>query len=128
MLPGRLGDIVMPLRASSLLVCASRTGGLFGTSTVCRFSYAAEESVVAVATPLGTTDSRGLIKMQGRLVPMNVRDQSTPAGGFELSGDQVDVTATPSAEVDASEIRDAEARLPDDARSRTRQRGEVDCA
>lgn len=84
--------------------------------------------MVAVATPLGTTDSRGLIKMQGRLVPMNVRDQSTPAGGFELSGDQVDVTATPSAEVDASEIRDAEARLPDDARSRTRQRGEVDCA
>ncbi len=84
---------------------------VFGTSTVCRFSYAAEGSVVAVATPPGTTDSRGLIKVHGRLVPMNVRYPSAPAGGFELSGDQVDVVATPYAEGNASEIRDAEARL-----------------
>lgn len=84
---------------------------VFGTSTVCRFSYAAEGSVVAAAAAPGAGDSRGWIKLHGRLVPMTVRYPSTPSGGFELSGDQVNVSATPSSEGDAGRVREADARL-----------------
>lgn len=92
-------------------ITAAQLRQVFGASTVCRFSYAAEGSVVAAATAPGAADSRGLIKVHGRLVPMKVRYRSTAARGFELSGDQVDVIAGPSAEGDASEMREAEARF-----------------
>lgn len=82
-----------------------------GPGPVCRFSFAPAEAPVAVATAAAAETSRGVIKLHGRLVPMNVR-YKTPAGhGFELSSHGVTVIASRGEGDSDREPYDAEARL-----------------
>src|SRR5690606_4231605 len=62
-----------------------------GTGPVCRFPYSPGAEAVAAATAPGHGESRGLIKLHGRLVPMPARYQTLAAEGFELSSDDVRV-------------------------------------
>jgi len=68
---------------------------MLGSSPVCRFGYAAGEATVAAATSPGAGASRGVIKLHGRLVPLNVRYETSAGEGFELSSDDVTVVASP---------------------------------
>ena len=66
---------------------------------------------MAAATVPGAGDSRGVIKLHGRLVPMNVRYQTLAGDGFELSSDDVRVSAAPYEGTAGNGVRDADARL-----------------
>lgn len=83
---------------------------MLGAGPVCRFSYGAGEAVAAATAP-GADASRGVIKLHGRLVPMSVRYQTLMGDGFELSSDELKVTATAYEDADGSEAREGEARL-----------------
>jgi hypothetical protein len=52
-----------------------------------------------------------VIKLHGRLVPMEVRYRASPGQGFELAGDDVRVVASPDEGTGGDEAREAEARL-----------------
>jgi hypothetical protein len=80
---------------------------ILGSGPACRFAYAPDDAPVAVATAPGADPSRGVIKLHGRLVPMNVRYRTLAGDGFELSSDDVAVAAAPY----EGERGDAEARL-----------------
>lgn len=82
-----------------------------GSAEGCRFSYAADTAIVAAATTPGATGSRGLIKLHGRLVPMTVRYPSSQGEGFELSGDDVSVMASPYRGTAGGGTMAADARL-----------------
>jgi hypothetical protein len=84
---------------------------MLGSAPVCRFAYAAGDAAVAAATAPGAEASRGVIKLHGHLVPMNVRYQTSAGEGFELSGDDVSVVATPDEASAGGDARDAVARL-----------------
>jgi hypothetical protein len=84
---------------------------ILGSGPVCRFGYSAGEAAVAAATAPGAGESRGVIKLHGRLVPMAVRYQTSAGEGFELSSDDVSVVASPWEEPAGSGVRDAEAHL-----------------
>ena len=83
---------------------------MLGSGPVCRFAYAAGDAAVAAATAPGAGDS-GVIKLHGRLVPMNVRYQTIAGNGFELSSKDVTVLAAPYEEAVGDDAREAEARL-----------------
>ena len=83
---------------------------MLGTGPVCRFAYAANDAAVAAATATGAEASRGVIKLHGRLVPMNVQYSTSPDKGFELSSDDVIVLASPSQD-SAGDVREADAVL-----------------
>lgn len=82
-----------------------------GSGPVCRFAYAAGGAAVAAAAPPGAEGGRGVIKLHGRLAAMIVRYRGSAAEGFELSGDDVTVVATPDETSAGSDARDAVARL-----------------
>lgn len=84
---------------------------VLGTGPVCRFAYSSGAAAVAAATAPGNGESRGVIKLHGRLVPMSVRYQSRAAEGFELSNDDVRVVTAPYENASGEGVRDAEARL-----------------
>jgi hypothetical protein len=84
---------------------------VLGTGPVCRFAYSSGAAAVAAATAPGNGESRGVIKLHGRLVPMSVRYQSRAAEGFELSSDDVRVVTAPYENASGEGVRDAEARL-----------------
>jgi len=84
---------------------------VLGSAAVCRFSYAADQAVVAAATRPGTAGSRGVIKLHGRLVPMTAGYPSSQSEGFELSGDDVAVLASPYEGAAGGGALEAEARL-----------------
>lgn len=84
---------------------------ILGSGPVCRFAYAAGNAAVAAATAPGAGASRGVIKLHGRLVPMEVRYQTLQGDGFELSSDDVRVVASPYEGSAGSGVRDAEAHL-----------------
>lgn len=84
---------------------------ILGSGPVCRFAYAAGDAAVAAATAPGTNSLRGVIKLHGRLVPMDVRYRSSAAEGFELSSDDVGVEASPYEGTGGGEPREADARL-----------------
>jgi len=84
---------------------------VLGGGPVCRFAYSSGAEAVAAATAPGNGESRGVIKLHGRLVPMAARYQSLAAEGFELSSDDVRVTAAPHEGTNGDGARDADARL-----------------
>lgn len=84
---------------------------VLGSAEGCRFSYAADKAVVAAATAPGATGSRGFIKLHGRLVPMTARYPSSQGEGFELSGDDVSVMASPYQSTAGGGTVEADARL-----------------
>jgi len=84
---------------------------VLGSGPVCRFGYAAGDAAVAAATVPGAGDSRGVIKLHGRLVPMTVRYQTLAGDGFELSSDDVTVVAAAYEGAAENEARQADARL-----------------
>ena len=85
---------------------------VLGAGPVCRFAYAEDDATVAAATAAaGAGSSRGVIKLHGRLVPMDVRARASSGDGFELSSGEVTVVATAYAGSPRTEPRDAEARL-----------------
>jgi hypothetical protein len=79
--------------------------------SVCQFAYAPDDGPVAVATAPGAGDSRGVIKLHGRLVPMTVRYPASPGDGFELFSDDVAVAASTYGGRAGSGAGEAEARL-----------------
>ena len=84
---------------------------MLGPGPVCRFAYAPDDAPVAAATAPAADARRGVIKLNGRLVPMNVRYR-TPAGeGFELSSDDVTVVAAAYEETAGAAAREADAQL-----------------
>ena len=83
---------------------------MLGAGPVCRFAYAAGDAAVAAATAPDAGASRGVIKLHGRLVPMNVQYPTSADKGFELSSDDVTVVASPSQE-SAGDAREADAVL-----------------
>jgi hypothetical protein len=83
---------------------------MLGSGETCRFAYAPDRATVAAATAPGVSPVRGVVKLHGRLAPMDVRYR-TPAGeGFELSSDSVTLVATAEG-TEGSDPREAEARL-----------------
>ena len=84
---------------------------MLGSGPVCRFAYGPDEAAVAVATSPAAGASRGVIKLHGRLVAMTVRYPSSPVEGFELSNEDVSVTAAPFEAQVGNAVRDADARL-----------------
>lgn len=84
---------------------------MLGSGPVCRFAYAAGDAAVAAATAPGAGASRGVIKLHGRLVPMNVRYETSAGEGFELSSDDVTVVASPYEGAAGGDPREADARL-----------------
>jgi hypothetical protein len=84
---------------------------MLGSGPVCRFAYGAGAAAVAAATPPGAGDSRGVIKLHGHLVPMEVRYQTLAGDGFELTSGDVSVVAAPYEGTAANGPRDADARL-----------------
>lgn len=84
---------------------------MLGSGPVCRFAYAAGNAAVAAATVPGASESRGVIKLHGRLVPMEVRYQPLQGEGFQLSSDDVRVVAAPLEESAENGARGAEAHL-----------------
>jgi hypothetical protein len=84
---------------------------MLGSGPVCRFAYAAGDAAVAAATVPGADGSRGVIKLHGRLVPMDARYQASPAQGFELSSDDVRVVAAPYEGTAEHGAREADAHL-----------------
>lgn len=83
----------------------------FGSGAICRFAYARGAAAVAAATAPGADRIRGLIKLHGRLVPMNVQYPTSARQGFELSSDAVRVVAVPNEGTAGTGVREAEARL-----------------
>jgi hypothetical protein len=83
---------------------------MLGSGPVCRFAYAAGDAAVAAATAPGAEASRGVIKLHGRLVPMNVQYPTSADKGFELSSDDVTVVASPYQE-GTGDAREADALL-----------------
>jgi hypothetical protein len=84
---------------------------MLGSGQVCRFAYAPDGPPIAAATAPGAGASRGVIKLHGRLVPMNVRYQTLVGDGFELSSEDLRVTAAAYEGTAESEAREADARL-----------------
>jgi hypothetical protein len=84
---------------------------MLGSGPVCRFAYSAGEAAVAAATAPGAGESRGVIKLHGRLVPMAVRYQTSADQGFEMSSGDVRVAAAPYEASGDNGTRDAEAHL-----------------
>lgn len=84
---------------------------MLGTGSICRFSYAPDQAVVAAATAPGRSDGRGVIKLHGRLVPMDVRYAASAEDGFVLSSDDVRVSASASDRGEGAAVREAEARF-----------------
>jgi hypothetical protein len=84
---------------------------MLGSGPVCRFAYAAGDAAVAAATAPGAGASRGVIKLHGRLVPMNVRYETSESEGFELSSDDVTVVASPYDRALNGDAREANALL-----------------
>lgn len=84
---------------------------MLGSGPVCRFAYSAGDAAVAAATAPRDGESRGVIKLHGRLVPMQVRYQGPQGEGFELSSDDVRVMTAPYEVAAENGARDAEARL-----------------
>jgi hypothetical protein len=84
---------------------------MLGSGPVCRFAYAAGDASVAAATAPGAGASRGVIKLHGRLVPMNVRYESSASEGFKLSSDEVTVVASPYDRAAGGDAREANALL-----------------
>ena len=84
---------------------------VLGEGPVCRFAYDSGAEAVAAATVPGPGEERGVIKLHGRLVPMEARYQSLAAEGFELSSDDVRVTAAPHEGTSGGGAREADARL-----------------
>jgi hypothetical protein len=84
---------------------------MLGSGPVCRFAYAPDAAPVAAATAPGADASRGVIKLHGRLVPMSVRYQTLAGDGFELSSDDVRVSAAPYEGTAGDGSREADARL-----------------
>jgi len=84
---------------------------MLGSGPICRFAYAPDDAPVAAATAPGAGDSRGVIKVHGRLVRMNVQYQTLVGDGFKLSSDDVNVVAGAYQGTGQSEAREAEARL-----------------
>ena len=84
---------------------------MLGSGPICRFAYAAGDAAVAAATAPGAGAGRGVIKLHGRLVPMNVRYQTLAGEGFELSSEDVTVVASPYEGAEGGEPREADARL-----------------
>lgn len=84
---------------------------MLGSGPVCRFAYSAGDAAVAAATAPRDGESRGVIKLHGRLVPMQVRYQGPQGEGFELSSDDVRVMTAPYEGAAENGARDAEARL-----------------
>lgn len=83
---------------------------MLGSGPTCRFAYAPDDAPVAAATAPAAGDSRGVIKLHGRLVPMAVRYETLAGDGFELSSDDVSVVAVPAEET-AGDVWEAEAVL-----------------
>jgi hypothetical protein len=84
---------------------------VLGSGPVCRFSYGPGQAPVAAAAAPGVDASGGVIKLHGRLVPMNVRYETRAGDGFELSGGDVTVTAVAYEGTAGRDVRDGEARL-----------------
>lgn len=84
---------------------------VLGEGPVCRFAFAAGSAAVAAATAPGADGSRGVIKLHGRLVPMDVHYQSLEREGFQLTGDDVRVEVRPDDGAVGNGPREAEARL-----------------
>jgi hypothetical protein len=84
---------------------------MLGAGPVCRFAYAAGDAVVAAAAAADAGASRGVIKLHGRLVRMNVRYQTSPSEGFELTSDDVTVVASPYDPAVGGDAREANALL-----------------
>lgn len=84
---------------------------MLGSGPICRFAYAPDDAPVAAATAAGAGASRGVVKLHGRLVPMNVRYQTSGGDRFELSSDNLRVTAAAYENTAENESRQAEARL-----------------
>ena len=84
---------------------------MLGSGPVCRFAYSAGDAAVAAATAPGAGESRGVIKLHGRMVPMQVRYQNLQGEGFELSSDDVRVVTAPYEGAADSGARHAEAHL-----------------
>ena len=84
---------------------------MLGAGPVCRFAYAPHEAPVAAATAPGAAASRGAIKLHGRLVPMSVRYETSAGSGFELSSEDVRVSAAAYEGTAGNGVREAEARL-----------------
>ena len=85
---------------------------MLGPSSVCRFAYSPGSEPVAVATmPADGSAGRGVIKVHGRLVAMTVTYLSAPHEGFQLSGGDVTVTASPLHSGDGGDVQAAEAHL-----------------
>jgi hypothetical protein len=84
---------------------------MLGSGPVCRFAYAAGDAAVAAATAPGAGASRGVIKLHGRLVPMNVRYETSGGQGFELSSDDVTLVASPYERAAGGDAREANALL-----------------
>ncbi|MDP3720375.1 MAG: DUF305 domain-containing protein [Acidobacteriota bacterium] len=85
--------------------------GMLGAGPVCRFAYAAGAAAVAAATAPGAGAGRGVIKLHGRLVPMNVQYETSAGEGFELSSDDVTVVASPYERSSGDDAREANAWL-----------------
>lgn len=85
--------------------------GMLGSGPVCRFAYAAGAAAVAAATAPGAGAGRGVIKLHGRLVPMNVQYETSAGEGFELSSDDVTVVASPYEQSSGDDAREANAWL-----------------
>lgn len=92
-------------------VTAAELQRMLGSGPVCRFAYGAGVAPVAAATAPGANPGRGVIKLHGRLVPMNVRYGTSAGEGFELSSDDVRVVASPHEGDAGSEVREANALL-----------------
>jgi hypothetical protein len=84
---------------------------MLGAGPVCRFAYATGDAVVAAAAAADAGASRGVIKLHGRLVRMNVRYQTSPSEGFELTSDDVTVVASPYDPAVGGDAREANALL-----------------
>jgi len=84
---------------------------MLGSGPVCRFAYAAGDAAVAAATAPGAGASRGVIKLHGRLVQMDVRYETSASEGFELSSDDVTVVASPYDRAADGDAREASALL-----------------
>lgn len=84
---------------------------MLGSGPVCRFAYAAGDAAAAAATAPGAGASRGVIKLHGRLVPMDVRYDTSASEGFELSSDDVAVVASPYDGAAGGDAREANALL-----------------
>jgi hypothetical protein len=74
-------------------------------------NHAPDAAPVAAATAPGADASRGVIKLHGRLVPMSVRYQTLAGDGFELSSEDVRVSAVPYEGTAGHGAREADARL-----------------